>query len=219
MDQQWIYVVILLLFHKELNAGEGKEHICKEGQPVEITCKPLELGSSIMWFRVLDNHSGMEFLASFSNNGLSKSASDSFSSTFHGRKIRDNVLTLKSFRKAEHSGIYSCATIKDNQMKFGAVTRLTGVKAFTNVMLETVELKPFTTTSPCVCGDANIQVGNMMCSPFLLIPVAGICFLLLLVICIILVYCNRVRIRRCPHHYKKRPRKKRPVGKQQQQNI
>ncbi|XP_077459419.1 T-cell surface glycoprotein CD8 alpha chain [Stigmatopora argus] len=203
MDQQWICVLTLLLFYKELTAGEGKEHICKEGEPVEITCKPLELGSMIMWFRVLD-HSGMEFLASFSNNGLSKSSSGSFSSTFQVTKIRDNVLILKSFRKAQDSGIYSCVTLKDNQMKFGPVTRLTGVKTSPNLMVETIELNPSTTTSPCVCGDANMQ---------------GTCFLLLLVICIILVYCNQVKTRRCPHHHKKRPRNKMPVEKQQQQNT
>nr|XP_061814142.1 T-cell surface glycoprotein CD8 alpha chain-like [Nerophis lumbriciformis] len=215
MDQQWICILAMLLFNNKLTAGS--KHMCKEGQKVEIHCKPSEVGSMIMWFRALDN-SGMEFLASFSNNGMQKSHSDSFSSTFNDLKIRDDILVLQAFTKARDSGVYGCATLKNNELKFGKVTRLTGdkVEALPKVTVRPVKLNPSTTTLPCVC-EISTQDGSMLCNPIILIPLAGSCGLLLLLIAIIVVYCNRVRTRRCPHHYKRKLRNKVPLGKQQQQ--
>ncbi|XP_061642048.1 zinc finger matrin-type protein 1-like isoform X3 [Phyllopteryx taeniolatus] len=201
----------------ELTAGAGREHVSKDGQKIEVSCKPSDVGSMVMWFRVVDK-SGMEFLASYTNNGMQKSTSDSMSN-FSDLRIREDIIILKSFSKARDSGIYSCASLKNNQLKFGDITRLTGENDGVSKPPEapTVKLNPSTTTLPCACENVTKQGHSMLCNPIILIPLAGSCGLLLLLILIIVVYCNRVRTRRCPHHYKKRPQKKIAPGKQQQQ--
>ncbi|XP_036385858.1 T-cell surface glycoprotein CD8 alpha chain [Megalops cyprinoides] len=44
------------------------------------------------------------------------------------------------------------------------------------------------------------------CSWIIWTPVAGGCGLLFIILIIIICYCNRMRKRRCPHHYKRRPK-------------
>ncbi|XP_077429172.1 T-cell surface glycoprotein CD8 alpha chain [Vanacampus margaritifer] len=221
MDQRWICILATLLFYNKLTAGASIALESKEEQSIEMTCKPSESGSMIMWFRVLDK-SGLEFLASFSNNGILKSASKSFSSIFSDLRIREGVLTLKSFHKGRDSGIYSCASLKISELKFGNVIRLTEkIEAVSQAPVAPIDkLKLPTTTLPCACENATKQGESMPCNPIILIPLAGSCGLLLLLVFIIVVYCNRVRTRRCPHHYyKKRPQKKTAPGKQQQQHA
>ncbi|KAM6947554.1 T-cell surface glycoprotein CD8 alpha chain [Lycodopsis pacificus] len=210
MNQTWILVI--LVFCQKMTAGAGEEITAKEGDQVEINCKPKEEGSMIVWFRVLDN--GMDFIASFSKEGFPKSPVASFSSTFSHSRIRDNILTLKSFNRARDSGIYSCATlIKGNEMRFGEVIRLDGEKV--EVALEAPQTTitaptQCTTATPCVCntiedkkqGESSPQ---MFCSPIILGSMAGGCGLLLLLLIIVILYCNRIRTRRCPHHYKRKP--------------
>ncbi|XP_061544186.1 T-cell surface glycoprotein CD8 alpha chain [Phycodurus eques] len=215
MDRHLICILATLLFYNKLTAGAGRVHVSKDGQKIEVSCKPSEVGSMVMWFRVVDK-SGMEFLASYTNNGMQKSTSDSMSH-FSDRRIRDDIIILKSFSKARDSGIYSCASLKNNQLKFGDITRLTGDGVSKPPEAPTVKLNPSTTTLPCACENVTKQGHSMLCNPIILIPLAGSCGLLLLLILIIVVYCNRVRTRRCPHHYKKRPQKKIAPGKQQQQ--
>lgn len=107
-------------------SAAGEEMRPKEGQQVEIKCSPAEVGSMVIWFRVLDK-SGMEFIASFSNNGVKKAAKTPPSSAFSYDSIRQSTLILKSFSAASDSGVYSCASLfKGNELKFGAVTRLVG---------------------------------------------------------------------------------------------
>ncbi|KAG7229562.1 hypothetical protein INR49_012577 [Caranx melampygus] len=50
------------------------------------------------------------------------------------------------------------------------------------------------------------EKSTLFCSTAILGPLAGGCGLLLLLLIITTVYCNHTRTRRCPHHYKRKPR-------------
>ncbi|XP_028432835.1 T-cell surface glycoprotein CD8 alpha chain isoform X2 [Perca flavescens] len=197
----------------EMTSGAGEERRVTEGAEVEIKCKPLDSGSMVIWFRVLDT-SAMEFIGSFSNNGLLKSTTDSFQSTFSHSKMQQDILTLKSFNKAQDSGVYSCAALKGSILKFGETTRLVGEKAEVAVVeatqaAATTKQNLCTTATPCVCNNINGQgetSPQMFCTPIILGPLAGGCGLLLLLLIITTVYCNHIRTRRCPHHHKRKRR-------------
>lgn len=104
-----------------LGFASGLEAVTvKEGESVRIECRPPEKGNILVWFRALDN-SGMEFIASFSN-GLLKSQGSSNPRL----KIANDVLTVTSFSKNDDSGLYSCGSIKSNELKFGPVKQLVG---------------------------------------------------------------------------------------------
>ncbi|XP_054473261.1 T-cell surface glycoprotein CD8 alpha chain isoform X2 [Anoplopoma fimbria] len=202
-----------------MTPGAGEDMPVKEGDPVSITCKPGEMGSLVVWFRVLDP--GMQFLASFSSNGVLKSSTGSFSSIFSDTNIRENILTLKKFSKTRDSGVYSCASlIKGNELNFGNLIRLVGDKVSVEEVAKATITPPneCTTATPCNCnknekinqGETSLQ---MYCSTIILGPLAGGCGFLLLLLIIITVYCNKIRTRRCPHHHKRKPRVPTP-GKQ-----
>ncbi|XP_051933251.1 T-cell surface glycoprotein CD8 alpha chain [Hippocampus zosterae] len=212
MNRQWIRLLATLLFCSKLSGGAVRVEKSKERLRVELNCQPPEVMATTVWFRVMDK-SGIEFLATFSTSGMVKSQSNSFTSIFSDIKIRDNVLTITSFNKGRDSGIYSCASMKDNKLYFGDITRLVGDDAAP----PPVTYNPSATTKPCSCENATMQDEFLLCNSVILIPLAGSCGLLLLLILIIIVYCNRMRTRRCPHHYKKRPLKKMAPGKQQPQ--
>lgn len=124
----------ILLHLLEMTSGAGQDVLVQEGERVEIVCSPSEKGTLNIWFRVLDK-SGMEFIASFSERGLQKPYTDKPSSTFTYTKIERNIIILPSFYKASDSGLYSCASLKGSQLKFGNVTRLAGGEfCFTNLV-------------------------------------------------------------------------------------
>lgn len=115
-----------LLNLSEITSGTDEVKAVTEGDNAEIKCRPSDPGSMIIWFRVRDK-SGMEFIASFSSNGMPKPNTKSPSSTFIDSKIGQNILILQSFKEAVDSGVYSCATLyKGTELRFGEVTRLVG---------------------------------------------------------------------------------------------
>ena len=111
----------ILLHILEMTSGDGDKTL-KEGDSVEIYCRPPETSSTISWFRVRDK-SSMEFIASFDFRGKSKTQ---LSPRFSAEKMGKNILILKSFDKALDSGVYGCGILKNSDMIFGSVTRLTG---------------------------------------------------------------------------------------------
>lgn len=214
MDQKLI-LVILMICH-EMTSGAVIDLAVKEGKMVRINCDPGDKGTLVVWFRHLDT-TGMEFIASFSKDGMKKSAQESFSDVFRHSKDSPNFLTVKAFQIRD-SGVYSCASLKDNKLIFGTPTRLflEKVKVPVEETTQATEQTKCTTASPCVCESGN-KPGEtspeMFCSLIILGPLAGGCGLLLLLLIITTVYCNHVRTRRCPHHYKRKPRVMAP-GKQ-----
>ncbi|KAI3370334.1 hypothetical protein L3Q82_025107, partial [Scortum barcoo] len=221
MDQKWILVILvfcqiffcwvvnniaipILLHLLEITSGASEDTIIQDNQQVEIKCEPAERGSLIVWFRVLEKSS--EFIASFSATGVLKKNSSSFSS-FKYSESRPHTLTLVSFNKGRDSGIYTCGSLyKGNELKFGKVTRLVGVKVTTKAPLATTtKQSPFTTATPCVCNNKKEKISpSMLCEPIILGPLAAGCGLLLLLLIITTTYCNKIRTRRCPHHYKRK---------------
>lgn len=142
----WSTLQLCFLSHLlEIGSGAGGESVVEEGQPVDITCKPDETGTMLVWFRVLDT-SNMEFIASFTNTGVPKVKSSNYESIFG--EMKNNKLTLKSFNKARDSGAYSCAAlVAGNRLTFGPVTRLVGGKlCFMNSVRWRKGLKTFSHT-------------------------------------------------------------------------
>ncbi|KAM7006836.1 T-cell surface glycoprotein CD8 alpha chain [Tautogolabrus adspersus] len=217
MDQKWIQILVILMFFQKITTGACEERVIKERELVEIRCDTNGFSNTFVWFRVLDTPA-MEFIASYNLIGDVKSAPSSLSSIFSHKKSKQYILTLKSFNKARDSGVYGCACQKPQELKIASVTRLVGekVKVSTEAPVDTTEPTPCTTATPCVC---DFQTGKeetsplMLCSPIILGPLVGSCGLLLLLLIITTLYCNKIRTRRCPHHYKRKPRAM-PPGKQ-----
>lgn len=213
---------MILVFYQKMTPEAGGAQKPQEGHLVEIKCIPSEKSSFVIWFRVLDT-SGMEFIGSFTANGMVKSTY--ISSRFTYTKIDQHIISLKKFNSVFDSGTYSCASFKNNELHFGEVTRLTGEKAETKTTAPpTITDKP---NQPPVCDCKGktkqnykhaVETGpRTECSLIILGPLAGSCGLLLLLLIIISVYCNQIRTRRCPHHYKRKPRMAAP-GKQMMAN-
>ncbi|XP_036956523.1 T-cell surface glycoprotein CD8 alpha chain isoform X4 [Acanthopagrus latus] len=210
MEQKWIHILVILAFYQKITSGAVENIVVKEGQSIDIKCRPSETGSMIIWFRVLDN-SGMEFIASFSSAGVKKANTKSPSSTFTETKIDQNILTLQSFKEAVDSGVYSCATLyRGTELRFGKVTRLVREKVAQPTSTPTdKEQSRCTEAPPCTCSESNNKAEaspSMFCTPLILGPLVGGCGLLLLLLIITTVYCNKIRTKRCPHHYKRKPR-------------
>ncbi|XP_035486659.1 T-cell surface glycoprotein CD8 alpha chain [Scophthalmus maximus] len=222
MDPKWIQILVILVFCQKMTSGT-EDRVVKEGETVEIKCKLAEMLSMVIWFRVLD-HSGMEFIASFSRDGTKKSPTP-LSPNFSLLKMDKQILTLNSFKKARDGGVYACATIKSNELKFGEVTRLIGenkVEVTTRSPLAATSAQTLgPTTTACACHNSNRQGETglpVFCSIIILGPLAGGCGLLLLLLIVTTLYCHRIRTRRCPHHYKKKKLRTVAPGKQMMTN-
>ncbi|XP_040015052.1 T-cell surface glycoprotein CD8 alpha chain isoform X2 [Xiphias gladius] len=196
MDRTWLQILVMLLLYPTAAPGAGEVAV-NEGDSFEISCRPDDPSSMVIWFRVLDK-AGMEFIASFDRFGKSKSQKP-LPAAFSSSDVAKGVLRLNSFRGADDSGIYSCASIRNNQLKFGEVTRLTGVKVkvTTSAPLASTAggtLPTTTTTTACVC-DHSEKRGRpglpVFCSPVILAPLAAGCGLLLLLLITTTLYCNR----------------------------
>ncbi|XP_066502638.1 T-cell surface glycoprotein CD8 alpha chain [Hoplias malabaricus] len=208
----------LLVFLFLIHGGGSKE--VKEGEDVEITCDIKTSGQNIWYFRVKHNME-IEFIMSVSDFGQKKGG-------VMDRKfetVKGKVYKLKNFQKEMDSGSYSCLFIKGNMMEFGHVVSLTGTpdpkpKIPTTVNPpRTTKAEIITTKSTEVCVHKNqankvdsvFSKVNMGCELVILIPLAVGSSLLFILLIITIIYCNRIRTRRCPHHYKRQPRNK-PAG-------
>ncbi|XP_061584286.1 T-cell surface glycoprotein CD8 alpha chain [Cololabis saira] len=212
MDQKWIQILVILVSYQQVASGVNEPVTLKEGVEYELNCKPAEVGTMVVWFRVSDK-SGMEFIASFSNSGQEKKLPPNFSSLYSYRKSAEHFhLKVKAFRRDRDSGLYSCASLyKGIELKFGEVTQLRGDATEVRAPPTTTRAPSTSTTAATKCAcEAKNKPGerrsSMFCAPLILGPLAGGCGLLLLLLLITILYCNRIRTRRCPHHYKRKPR-------------
>ncbi|XP_069568545.1 T-cell surface glycoprotein CD8 alpha chain isoform X1 [Brachyistius frenatus] len=215
MGQKWIQILVIMAFYQRITAGPVTT--VRKGAQVEITCEAKPRGNMVIWFRALDT-STMEFIASFSTNGIKKSSNSNFLNIFDDSKMTRNILTLKSFDASTDSGVYICASLyKGNELQFGNVTRLRGEK--TKVPTEaprihTTKENLSVTPAPCNCKDqrnrAEAAPLPLFCTPIILGPLAGGCGLLLLILLFTILYCNQMRTRRCPHHHKRKPQMQDP---------
>lgn len=207
MDQKWILILAILALHQKITSAAVEKSV-REGQRVDIKCKPaLTTGSMVIWFRVLDK-AGSEFIGSTSTTGIKKTST---SPRYTFSKTDQHILTVNSFTDRD-SGIYSCALLRGSELSFGDVTRLAAEKIIvptTATVTSAPTVKLCTTAAPCVC-DNTVKRGetrpSMLCTPIILGPLAGGCGLLLLLLIVTAIYCNKIRTQRCPHHYKRKPR-------------
>ncbi|XP_024284270.1 T-cell surface glycoprotein CD8 alpha chain [Oncorhynchus tshawytscha] len=208
MVQKWMQTLVLLFFCQEtLQLSSLTEKT--DGERVEITCAPVSKTKSnmVIWFRVQDN-AGMEFIASFSTkDGMKKTYFNN--EVFSEEQIKKNILILKAFKKARDSGVYSCASINGNALVFGEVTRLAGPAPMTTTtttttpMTTTIELTSSTTAKSCKVGKVDPTAS---CDLIVWAPLTAGCGFLFLLLIITVCHCNRIRTKRCPHHYKRQPR-------------
>ncbi|KAL6469858.1 hypothetical protein MHYP_G00209770 [Metynnis hypsauchen] len=206
--------LLLLLF---LFNGACSE-VLKEDEDKEISCDPSSSGNTVWWFRLIKN-TQLEFIASFTSSGEKKVGD--MESKFNSQNMKSSKrLTLKSFKKKTDSGYYSCATINSNKLHFGRVTSLQGTpdpEPETKVVTTTrATPEHFTTKSTASCEPKNqvrkpFSAVTLGCELVILIPLAAGSGLLLILLIITILYCNHIRTRRCPHHYKRHPRNK-PAG-------
>lgn len=208
MEVKWSLFLIILKFISGTSAAPPLVREVIEGTDVDITCQITDSPApSSVWFRVLDR-SGMEYIASVSSMRTEvKKEGPVFSSRFRA-STKPHTLTLRGFSGAADTGVYSCASL-GKDIKFGPVTRLTAVSAAKpappSTKIPTAETPP-PSPAPCVCPTEPAAVAQMQCSVLILAPLAGGCGLLLLLLLCTVLYCNSVRTRRCPHHYKRKPR-------------
>uniref|UniRef100_A0A3Q2ECG2 CD8a molecule n=1 Tax=Cyprinodon variegatus TaxID=28743 RepID=A0A3Q2ECG2_CYPVA len=194
MDQKMMQILLILLLYPKIPSAVEVE----EDQSQEIKCSPPNEGSITIkfLFRVLDK-SGMEFIGSFSKTGVIKEKGASYNSLSVKYSEPSFIFTVKNFNKEKDSGIYSCASlVGGNNLQFGDVTTLKGKFCLI------IALK---TTSEFCCGGYQSD-HSLFCAPIILGPLAGACGLLLLLLIVTFLYCNRIRTRRCPHHYKRKLR-------------
>ncbi|XP_036444850.1 T-cell surface glycoprotein CD8 alpha chain isoform X2 [Colossoma macropomum] len=192
-------LLLLFLFH-----GACSETM-KEGEDKDIPCDPKSSGT-VWWFRLINN-AQLEFIASFSSSG-DKKVGDLGSKFDHQKMKSSKILTLKGFKKETDSGSYSCATINNNKLLFGSVTSLRG----------TPDPKPETTVVPTTRATpehfttkSTESWTTLGCELVILISLAAGNGLLLILLIITILYCNRMRTRQCPHHYKRDSQSK-PAG-------
>ncbi|XP_014890747.1 T-cell surface glycoprotein CD8 alpha chain isoform X2 [Poecilia latipinna] len=207
MDQKVIQVLLLLFLCPQIHSAV---ETVGEGQLKKVKCTLPSKGTIVFWFRVVEDQ-GMEFIGSFSPAGQEKTPGAN-----HGKNLivekqnNDFVLTVKSFNKKSDSGMYTCAAlVSGNTLSFGQVTQLQGpIRTTTKPPVIQVSTTRQTTTTPtsCHCSNKDKSGPSLFCAPIILGPLAGGCGLLLLLLIITILYCNKIRTRRCPHHYKRKPR-------------
>nr|QBS13670.1 T-cell surface glycoprotein CD8 [Plecoglossus altivelis] len=205
MTQSWISLaVVLLLFCQRITSTFGT--VIEDGRSVDITCEPPTSGSMVFWFRVTDNIA-MEFIATMAPDGTMKAQIDE---RILKKSSMKNKLTLKSFNKERDSGSYVCMSINKNVLNFGGVTLLAGQEAPKTTTTKapvatTAHSIQSTTTKSCAPDSEKVGKKNsgLSCDPLMWGPLAGGCGLLGLLLIVTICYCNRIRTRRCPHHYKR----------------
>ncbi|XP_038133804.1 T-cell surface glycoprotein CD8 alpha chain isoform X4 [Cyprinodon tularosa] len=207
MDQKMMQILLILLLYPKIPSAVE----VGEGQSQEIKCSPPNEGSITIkfLFRVLDK-SGMEFIGSFSKTGVAKETGASYNSLSVKYSEPSFIITVKKFNKEKDSGIYSCASlVGGNNLQFGDVTTLKGKHKATMKPPEIqapATTQASTTRRSCDCTIRVNSDPSLFCAPIILGPLAGACGLLLLLLIVTFLYCNRIRTRRCPHHYKRKLR-------------
>ncbi|XP_066567898.1 T-cell surface glycoprotein CD8 alpha chain [Amia ocellicauda] len=211
----WL-VVLLLSLPKFYCAMTQKT--ANEGEKLTIKCNPDSsnklLLSTVYWFR--QNEMTVETLVSVDAMGKQKMQFTNILK-FEVGKNSDLTFTIQHFTNRD-SGLYYCATIINNKLHFGEPTRISAVPVTTTTKVKPTEkITQVTnaTVNPCACktGSASSNVlkttktNAINCEVIVWAPLVAGCGLLFVILIITIVSCNKVRTRRCPHHYKRRPKK------------
>ncbi|XP_056587430.1 T-cell surface glycoprotein CD8 alpha chain-like [Triplophysa dalaica] len=183
----------------------------KEGEQVTVNCVPSTSGTLVFWFRIKGD--GPEYLFS-SKNADTKDNVDAqkYLVVPSGDRVR---LAIQSFNKKTDSGVYACAAMNNYKLIFGKHTIVNGEPDPTpppspKITPAPTKSKPAVATTPCACKKTESK-NVLNCEMWILFSLSGGCGLLLILLVITILYCNRLRTRRCPHHYKRQPQN-RPAG-------
>ncbi|XP_051734761.1 uncharacterized protein LOC127504245 [Ctenopharyngodon idella] len=179
--------------------------IYKEGEKVQVDCDPKQSGTLTFWFRI--NSKGADYLFSVKSADIKENDlnSEHYAINKNSGKVQ---LDIKSFKKKTDSGVYVCAAMNSNKLFFGGLTRIEGEPDPTTIPPKIATTKPLpvtaTTKSPCLCKKPEPKP-RFNCETWILSSLAAGCALFLILLIFTILYCNRLRTRRCPHHYKRQP--------------
>ncbi|KAG5272869.1 hypothetical protein AALO_G00170180 [Alosa alosa] len=195
---------LVCIFH----ACSAKKTEVKEKELHTVNCTlPKDASRTFIWLRVTKNN-GVEFIVSYKNQKRVGTVvlPESMES------LDGYCLKIKSFNKQTDSGSYNCAIYNANELTFGKPTVLEGEPDPTQAPKK-VTTTPCTTaatvpSTPCVCLNQRGVKSDpeKSCELMIWVPLAGGCGLLLVLLIGVSLYCNKIRTRRCPHHYKRQPR-------------
>ncbi|XP_056302620.1 T-cell surface glycoprotein CD8 alpha chain [Danio aesculapii] len=201
------FCVILSLFY-----GYSAE-IYQENSIAEVNCNPKTSGTMTFMFHISSTGANCILIAKQTDVKY-KADPEKYS----GRIDSNGNLNvkIKSFAKRTDSGVYTCATMNNNKLFFGEVTTIQGVPDPVTQGPKIIQstLKPVVETTtktqcPCENGGVNFLTAPkpmFNCETWIFTSLAGGCALFLILLIATIVYCNRLRTRRCPHHYKRQPR-------------
>ncbi|XP_043076796.1 T-cell surface glycoprotein CD8 alpha chain [Puntigrus tetrazona] len=198
------FCVFLSLFD-----GGFAEKVYQEGKEATVNCDTKLPGVITFWFKI--NRSGAKYLFTVKGTDIRSDVEDK-----EKYKVNNNgkvSLTIRSFKKKSDSGLYSCASMNNNQLSFGELTEMKGEPDPTTPPPK-IDPKPkittpaTTTKSNCNCPSKDQRL-SINCETWILSSLASGCGVLLILLIFTILYCNRLRTRRCPHHYKRQPR---PAG-------
>ncbi|XP_056114196.1 T-cell surface glycoprotein CD8 alpha chain [Rhinichthys klamathensis goyatoka] len=186
--------------------------IYKEGAKVRVNCDLKQSGALTFWFRI--KSTGADFLFTVKQTDIKEnSLNETKYSIAVDKKSGKAHFDIKSFEKKADDGIYTCATMNNNKLFFGGLTEIKGEpdpttqppKALIPILVTTTK----STTTSHLCK--KTEKSRFNCEIWILSSLASGCALLLILLIGTIFYCNRLRTRRCPHHYKRQPQP-RPAG-------
>ncbi|XP_052537386.1 T-cell surface glycoprotein CD8 alpha chain-like isoform X6 [Tympanuchus pallidicinctus] len=176
----------------------------QEGQRLELECLPYNKDSGVSWIRQ-DKDGKLHFIVYISV--LSRTTypgSKTTSSQFEGSKQENSFrLVVKNF-KAQDQGTYFCFSNINQELHFSS-----GQPAFFPVTTTSAPTTPATTnqssqiTKKDICMQSsdpetsNKNMLNFYCEIYIWAPLAGACLVLLVVLVVTIVLCQKTRRRRC----------------------
>ncbi|KAF4077108.1 hypothetical protein AMELA_G00204290 [Ameiurus melas] len=203
-----VLCVVLFGFHGV--EGNVNERVIKENEPVTITCEK-NYPTTVFWLQLKENGQGFEYIGSFSKSKKAGKLPEGSKN-----EVTEKNFHINSFERQKDSGTYSCVFINNNQLEFSSITKLHGGTVSTTIKpkVQTTHIQtvPTTTKAVVTCGQnskgkkaekIDVLLG---CELHIFIPLAAGCGSLLVLLLITILYCNSIRTRRCPHHYKRQPR-------------
>ncbi|XP_028826842.1 T-cell surface glycoprotein CD8 alpha chain isoform X2 [Denticeps clupeoides] len=200
-------IFMLSLRHAAGSAQQAPQtQFVSEGSDVEISCDK-DIASLLHWFRVTDA-GGVEFLLSFKGDEVKvQSLPSNIEPKGGGRS-----LVVRDFRRRRDGGSYTCTRINNNQLEFGRVTVLEPPPEPTEPPAAKVQTicttRPTTVKTvaapPCEFPDKKVLKGlEGRCEIHIFSSLVAASGLLLMVLIATIIYCSKMRTRRCPHHYRK----------------
>ncbi|XP_056461238.1 T-cell surface glycoprotein CD8 alpha chain isoform X2 [Gadus chalcogrammus] len=219
MDQKRIKAISLFILFQNIVSLHGEVITPEEGDKVQIKCESPQKGFTVMWLRVVDN--SVDFIASYHSNGIRKPETILNTTIYSESKMKtENILSIKRFNSQRDRGVYICAVLTSNTLKFGKVTRLQRVVSVTPAAaVPATNAKTPSTPMVCTCNSKTEDILSIWdCSPIILGSLAcGYGFIIFLFV-ITIVCCNRLRTRRCPHHYKRQKQRRKVEGGRAMEN-